>query len=156
MTWPKEYGGTEGEGVYEYLLNEQLAGRGGPQIGKGVGIVGKTIIRHGNERMKAEFLPKILRNEVEFAVGYSEPNAGSDAASMQLKATGTTAAGSSTARRRGPPPPTSPSGTRWAGAPSQLQARRHHALPRPDRSARHHRERHLDDGRRAHQRGVPQ
>src|ERR1039458_1338523 len=87
MTWPTEYGGKEGEGVYEYLLNEQLAGRGGPQIGKGVGIIGKTIIRHGNERMKAEFLPKILRNEVEFAVGYSEPNAGSDAASMQLKAT---------------------------------------------------------------------
>ena len=67
---------------------QRAAGRrGGPQIGKGVGIVGKTIIRHGNERMKAEFLPKILRNEVEFAVGYSEPNAGSDAASMQLKAT---------------------------------------------------------------------
>jgi alkylation response protein AidB-like acyl-CoA dehydrogenase len=87
MTWPKEYGGQEGEGVYEYLLNEQLAGRGGPQIGKGVGIIGKTIIRHGNERLKQEFLPKILRNEVEFAVGYSEPNAGSDAASMQLKAT---------------------------------------------------------------------
>src|SRR6516165_4179712 len=87
MTWPREYGGREGEGVYEYLLNERLAGRGGPQIGKGVGIVGKTIIRHGNDRLKAEFLPKILRNEVEFAVGYSEPNAGSDAASMQLKAT---------------------------------------------------------------------
>jgi hypothetical protein len=87
MTWPAEYGGSEGEGVYEYLLNEQLAGRGGPQIGKGVGIVGKTIIRHGNETLKEEFLPKILRNEVEFAVGYSEPNAGSDAASMQLKAT---------------------------------------------------------------------
>jgi len=87
MTWPKDYGGQEGEGVYEYLLNEQLAGRGGPQIGKGVGIIGKTIIRHGNEILKEEFLPKILRNEVEFAVGYSEPNAGSDAASMQLKAT---------------------------------------------------------------------
>jgi alkylation response protein AidB-like acyl-CoA dehydrogenase len=87
MTWPKEYGGSEGEGVYEYLLNEQLAGRGGPQIGKGVGIIGKTLIRHGNEVLKEEFLPKILRNEVEFAVGYSEPNAGSDAASMQLKAT---------------------------------------------------------------------
>ena len=87
MTWPRDYGGAEGEGVYEYLLNEQLAGRGGPQIGKGVGIVGKTIIRHGNETLKEEFLPKILRNEVEFAVGYSEPNAGSDAASMQLKAT---------------------------------------------------------------------
>jgi hypothetical protein len=87
MTWPSEYGGQEGEGVYEYLLNEQLAGRGGPQIGKGVGIIGKTLIRHGNEVLKEEFLPKILRNEVEFAVGYSEPNAGSDAASMQLKAT---------------------------------------------------------------------
>lgn len=87
ITWPSEYGGQEGEGVYEYLLNEQLAGRGGPQIGKGVGIIGKTLIRHGNERLKQEFLPKILRNEVEFAVGYSEPNAGSDAASMQLKAT---------------------------------------------------------------------
>lgn len=87
MTWPEEYGGGEGEGVYEYLLNEALARRGAPQIGKGVGIIGKTLIRHGSEKLKHEFLPKILRNEVEFAVGYSEPNAGSDAASMQLKAT---------------------------------------------------------------------
>src|SRR4051812_26514513 len=86
MTWPKEYGGSEGEGVYEYLLNERLAGRGGPQIGKGVGIIGKTILAHGNERLKKEFLPRILRNEIEFAVGYSEPDAGSDAASMKLKA----------------------------------------------------------------------
>ena len=86
MTWPKEYGGSEGEGVYEYLLNEALAGRGGPQIGKGVGIIGKTLIAHGNNFLKEKFLPMILRNEVEFAVGYSEPNAGSDAASMRLKA----------------------------------------------------------------------
>ncbi len=85
MTWPKEHGGSEGEGVYEYLLNERLAGRGGPQIGKGVGIIGKTLIAHGNDFLKETFLPKILRNEVEFAVGYSEPNAGSDAASMRLK-----------------------------------------------------------------------
>src|SRR6202050_1048284 len=87
ITWPEEYGGKDGEGFYEYLLNEALARRGGPQIGKGVGIIGNTLIRHGNERLKKEFLPKILRNEVEFAVGYSEPNAGSDAASMQLRAT---------------------------------------------------------------------
>jgi alkylation response protein AidB-like acyl-CoA dehydrogenase len=86
ITWPKDVGGQEGDGVYEYLLNESLARRGGPQIGKGVGIIGKTIVRHGSDRLKAEFLPKILRNEIEFAVGYSEPNAGSDAASMQLKA----------------------------------------------------------------------
>jgi 3-oxocholest-4-en-26-oyl-CoA dehydrogenase alpha subunit len=86
LTWPAEYGGTEGEGVYEYLLNESLAGRGGPQIGKGVGIVGKTIIAHGSDFLKEKFLPLILENDVEFAVGYSEPNAGSDAASMKLKA----------------------------------------------------------------------
>ena len=86
MTWPTEYGGSAGEGIYEYLLNEALAYRGGPQIGKGVGIVGKTIIAHGSDSMKEEFLPKILKNEIEFAVGYSEPNAGSDAASMKLKA----------------------------------------------------------------------
>ncbi|MCU1375437.1 MAG: acyl-CoA dehydrogenase domain protein [Actinomycetia bacterium] len=87
MTWPKEWGGQESEGVYEYILNEALAGRGGPQIGKGVGIIGKTILAVGSEKMKKEFLPKILDNEVEFAVGYSEPDAGSDAASMKLKAT---------------------------------------------------------------------
>ncbi len=87
ITWPKEWGGQESDGVYEYLLNEALARRGGPQIGKGVGIIGKTILAHGGDRLKKEFLPKILRNEVEFAVGYSEPDAGSDAASMKLRAT---------------------------------------------------------------------
>ena len=87
MSWPKEYGGSEREGVYEYLRNERLAYNGAPQIGKGVGIVGKTIIRHGNERLKKEFLPKILRGEIQFAIGYSEPNAGSDAAAMELRAT---------------------------------------------------------------------
>ena len=85
MTWPKKYGGSEGEGVYEYLLNERLAGAGCPQIGKGVGIIGKTLIRHGSEKLKQEFLPKILQNDIEFAVGYSEPQAGSDAAAMALR-----------------------------------------------------------------------
>jgi alkylation response protein AidB-like acyl-CoA dehydrogenase len=85
ITWPEVHGGSDGEGVYEYLLNERLAGRGGPQIGKGVGIIGKTLIAHGSDFLKEYFLPKILKNEVEFAVGYSEPNAGSDAASMRLK-----------------------------------------------------------------------
>jgi alkylation response protein AidB-like acyl-CoA dehydrogenase len=86
MTWPKEYGGGAREGVYEYLLNEALARRGAPQIGKGVGIIGKTLIRHGSDKLKQEFLPRILGAEIEFAVGYSEPQAGSDAANMQLKA----------------------------------------------------------------------
>ena len=64
ITWPKEYGGSEGEGVYEYLLNEALAARGGPQIGKGVGIIGKTLIAHGNDFLKVTFLPMILENDV--------------------------------------------------------------------------------------------
>ncbi len=87
MSWPAEHGGTDVSGIYEFLLNERLAAVGAPQIGKGVGIVGKTIMRHGSEKLKREFLPKILNNEVEFAIGYSEPQAGSDAAAMALKAT---------------------------------------------------------------------
>ncbi|MGR7001401.1 acyl-CoA dehydrogenase family protein [Yinghuangia aomiensis] len=87
ITWPEEWGGQNGDGIYEYVLDEALAGRGGPQIGRGVGIIGKTLLAVGSEKLKAEFLPKILRNEVEFAVGYSEPEAGSDAASMKLRAT---------------------------------------------------------------------
>ena len=86
MSWPSEYGGRDMPGMYEYLLNEELAAAGAPLIGKGVGIVGKTIIRHGNERLKqTEFLPKILTHEVEFAVGYSEPDAGSDLGSMKTE-----------------------------------------------------------------------
>jgi hypothetical protein len=86
MSWPKQYGGQEIEGIYEFILNEALSRHGAPQIGKGVGIIGRTLIRHGSEKLKREFLPKILAAEVEFALGYSEPQAGSDAANMQLKA----------------------------------------------------------------------
>ena len=87
MSWPKAYGGQERPGIYDYVLTEALSRWGAPQPGKGVGIVGKTIIRHGSERMKREFLPRIIRGEIEFAIGYSEPGAGSDAANMQLRAT---------------------------------------------------------------------
>ncbi len=86
MSWPREYGGKALPGIYEYLLNEELSARGAPQIGKGVGCVGKTIIRHGSERLKREFLPRILNAEIEFALGYSEPSAGSDLASLNLRA----------------------------------------------------------------------
>ena len=157
MTWPNEYGGTEGEGVYEYLLNEQLAGRGGPQIGKGVGIIGKTLIRHGNERLKAEFLPKILRNEVEFAVGLlraqrrvrrrlhaAQGHQGRRRLDLNGQKTWTTSAHFAE--------------WYWVGARTDpdAQARRHHPVPGPHRPAQHHGQRHLDHGRRAHQRGLPQ
>ncbi len=86
ITWPKEYGGQGGRGFYEYLLNEKLSSVGAPQLGKGTGVVGKTLIKVASEKLKREFLPKILNSEIEFAIGYSEPQAGSDAAAMRLKA----------------------------------------------------------------------
>jgi len=86
MSWPRQYGGQERPGIYDYILTEALSRFGAPQPGKGVGIVGKTLIRHGNEKLKQYFLPRIMRGEIEFAIGYSEPQAGSDAANMQLKA----------------------------------------------------------------------
>jgi 3-oxocholest-4-en-26-oyl-CoA dehydrogenase alpha subunit len=86
MSWPRQYGGQEKSGIYDFILTEALSRWGAPQPGKGVGIVGKTIIRHGNEKLKQYFLPRIIRGEIEFAIGYSEPQAGSDAANMQLRA----------------------------------------------------------------------
>ena len=87
MSWPRDYGGAERPGIYDFVLTEALSRYGAPQPGKGVGIVGKTLIRHGSEKLKQYFLPRIIRGEVEFAIGYSEPGSGSDAASMQLRAT---------------------------------------------------------------------
>lgn len=86
MTWPKEYGGRDMDGIYEYILNEELAAVGAPYIGKGVGIVGKTLIRHGSEKLKQQFLPQILNAEIEWAIGYTEPDAGSDLGSLKMRA----------------------------------------------------------------------
>jgi len=86
MSWPKKYGGADKDGIYDYLLNEELSRVGAPLIGKGIGIVGKTLITHGSEKLKTEFLPQILRAEIEFALGYSEPSCGSDLAAMKVKA----------------------------------------------------------------------
>lgn len=86
ITWPSEFGGQDGQGFYEYLLNEKLSSVGAPQLGKGTGVVGKTLIKVGSEKLKREFLPGILGADIEFALGYTEPSVGSDAATMQLRA----------------------------------------------------------------------
>ncbi len=156
---PRSTAASEGEGVYEYLLNEALAGRGGPQIGKGVGIIGKTLIAHGSDFLKEKFLPMILRNEVEFAVGYSEPDAGSDAASMKLKAVRHTEDGKDRLAAQRPEDLDHLGALRrvvLARRPHRprQQAPRHHADARAARPARRHHQRHLDDGGRAHQRGL--
>ena len=86
MSWPKKYGGQEKKGIYDYILNEELSRVGAPSPGKGVGSIGQTIIHHGSEKIKNEILPLILQGEIDFALGYSEPGAGSDLASLKLKA----------------------------------------------------------------------
>jgi len=87
VSWPVEYGGRGLPAIYDFHLSEELAAAGAPQIGKGIGIIGRTLMTHGSEFLKREFLPRILRAEIEFAIGYSEPDAGSDLASLKLRAT---------------------------------------------------------------------
>jgi alkylation response protein AidB-like acyl-CoA dehydrogenase len=86
MSWPKQYGGQGKKGIYDYILNEELSRVGAPSPGKGVGSIGQTIIHHGSQKIKDEILPLILQGEIDFALGYSEPGAGSDLASLKLKA----------------------------------------------------------------------
>ena len=156
MTWPKEYGGQEIEGIYEFILNEALSRVGAPQIGKGVGIIGKTLIRHGSEKLKREFLPKILAGEIDFALGYSEPQAGSDAANMQLKAEKVD--GRLEAQRPEDLDDVGPLRGLVLGGrahrPGQAQARRHLAVPDPDESPRARDPEHADDRQGHHQPGV--
>ncbi|MBB4855735.1 alkylation response protein AidB-like acyl-CoA dehydrogenase [Mycobacteroides chelonae] len=86
LSWPTEYGGYEHQGPFEYLLNERLSQSGAPLIGKGVGMIGRTLMKYGSEKLKKEFLPKIIAAEVDFALGYSEPEAGSDLGALKLRA----------------------------------------------------------------------
>lgn len=88
MSWPKEYGGQGLPHTYDFILLDELGKRWGAHVPLDVGytMVGPTILRRGNEKMKKEFLPKIIDGEIEFCLGYSEPNAGSDLASMQMRA----------------------------------------------------------------------
>lgn len=86
VSWDQEYGGRGLPPVYDYLLNEELALQGAPSTGKGVGIIGRSIITLGTAEQKAYFLPKILNADIEWAIGYTEPDSGSDLASMKLRA----------------------------------------------------------------------
>ncbi|MGH2604282.1 MAG: acyl-CoA dehydrogenase family protein, partial [Dehalococcoidia bacterium] len=87
--WPKEYGGL-GATVYEQMVfNEEFGYHGAPDTGTrgfGVGMIGPTLIIHGNEEQKAEHLPRINSGEAIWCQGYSEPGAGSDLASLQTRA----------------------------------------------------------------------
>ncbi len=85
--WPKEYGGGGLSSMEQFVLNQELAQAGAPQVGgMGVSLIGPTLVVHGTEDQKREHLPRILSGEVAWAQGYSEPGAGSDLASLQTSA----------------------------------------------------------------------
>ncbi|MEM7099637.1 MAG: acyl-CoA dehydrogenase family protein [Pseudomonadota bacterium] len=87
-TWPKEYGGAElNREEYQILVEELTAiGARTPLTGRGVNYIGPTILEFGTPEQKAKWLPRCARGEGAWAMGYSEPGAGSDLASLSTKA----------------------------------------------------------------------
>jgi 3-oxocholest-4-en-26-oyl-CoA dehydrogenase alpha subunit len=88
MHWPKEYGGQGASHLMQIIMREEMSYVGARIIdGQGVHMIGPCIMVHGTEEQKKRFLPPIAHCEVIWAQGFSEPNAGSDLASLQLRAT---------------------------------------------------------------------
>lgn len=90
-TWPAEYGGGGLSQIESQVLDQEMRKIGAfnhlPVIaGMGITMVGPTILEYGTEKQKQKHLPPICRGDVFWALGYSEPNAGSDLASLQCKA----------------------------------------------------------------------
>lgn len=87
MAWPKEYGGQGASITMQLIFNEEMAYRGVPsRSSMGVHIVGPAIMLYGNEEQKRRFLSAIAHGEQEWCQGFSEPNSGSDLASLRTTA----------------------------------------------------------------------
>jgi len=87
-TWPKEYGGG-GYGKEQAAVLAQELKRldlPAPLTGFGLSMIGPTLLQFGTDEQKREHLPRITRGEIRWCQGYSEPNAGSDLASLQCSA----------------------------------------------------------------------
>ena len=85
-TWPKEYGGLGVSDVASYMIREEMGYHGLPFGFVAAHMAGPTIIRFGSDEMKKKWLPRIASGETEFALGYTEPQAGSDLSALNLRA----------------------------------------------------------------------
>ena len=88
INWPKEYGGQGATLIQQAIYAQEMTRARAPQPANGLGIsiVGPTLIHHGTEEQKKRFIPKILNADEIWCQGFSEPNSGSDLASLQTKA----------------------------------------------------------------------
>ncbi len=86
QSWPKEYGGQDAGHIRQLVYNEEMAYHQAPGQTMGTDRVGPTIILFGTAEQKAEFLPKIISNDLNWCQGFSEPGSGSDLASLQTRA----------------------------------------------------------------------
>jgi alkylation response protein AidB-like acyl-CoA dehydrogenase len=88
ISWPREYGGRGATLEQQVVYAEELARADAPGLvnGIGIGLVGPTLMHWGSEEQKQRYIPKILSAEEIWCQGYSEPNAGSDVASLQTRA----------------------------------------------------------------------
>jgi alkylation response protein AidB-like acyl-CoA dehydrogenase len=85
--WPAESGGPGFDATKRFILTEELELAGTPPLSPfGLAMVGPLLIQFGNDEQKKRYLPKILSGEEIWCQGYSEPNAGSDLAALQLRA----------------------------------------------------------------------
>jgi len=86
-TWPTEYGGGGLSGAQARVLLQEMAriGAENPVAGMGTSMFGPTLLEYGTEEQKRRHIPPIVRGELRWCQGYSEPGAGSDLASLQTK-----------------------------------------------------------------------
>ena len=86
MAWPMEYGGQAAPHIRQVIFSEEMAYRGVPALDPGIRMVGPILMLHGSEDQKSALLPRIANADITWAQGYSEPDAGSDLASLQTRA----------------------------------------------------------------------
>src|SRR5262245_18741905 len=81
--WPKQYGGQDRTPLGQFLVADEVQRAGFPLPFLTLNTVGPTLMAYGSDELKAEFLPRILAGKLHFAIGYSEPGAGTDLASLR-------------------------------------------------------------------------